>query len=131
MRKEPGVEAKRRGERDRRQKHCAKQACFCVNLVFTNITMLTLLQLYIACIFSEQSVPATEEMEDVAAVQEAIKAALEGFGGGQDLSMLLSSTLSESTKEVFQKFASKSCKLWVHALLIMTWCVLHLLGKEH
>ena len=45
--------------------------------------------------------------EDIAAVQEAIKAALEGFGGGQDLSSLLSSTLSESTKDVFQKFSSK------------------------
>ena len=45
-------------------------------------------------------------MEDVAAVQEAIKAAIEGFEG-QDLSTFLLSTLSESTKDLFQKFSSK------------------------
>ena len=51
----------------------------------------------------------TVEMEDVATVQEAIKAALEGFEGEQCLSDLLSSTstLSESTKDVFQKFSSR------------------------
>ena len=46
-------------------------------------------------------------MEDVTAVQEAIKAALEGFEGEQCLSVLLKGTLSESTKDVFQNFSSK------------------------
>ena len=45
-------------------------------------------------------------MEDVAAVQEAIKAALEGFEESQYLSTLLSST-SESTEDIFQTFSSK------------------------
>ena len=48
-------------------------------------------------------------MEDVQAVQEAIKAALEGFDpeGGKVLSILLSATLSESAKDIFQRFSSK------------------------
>ena len=48
-------------------------------------------------------------MEDVQAVQEAIRAALEGFDpeGGKVLSILLSATLSESAKDIFQRFSSK------------------------
>lgn len=54
-------------------------------------------------------------MEDVQAIQEAIKAALGGFDPerGKVLSTLLSATLSESAKDVFQRISirQKSCKL--------------------
>ena len=46
-------------------------------------------------------------MEDVAVVQEAIEAALEGFEGEQCMNGLLNITFSESTKDLFQKFSSK------------------------
>ena len=57
-------------------------------------------------LYVHAALPRIKEMEDVAVVQDAIKAALEGFEEQQCLSGLLKGTLSESTKYVFHKFSS-------------------------